>query len=243
MVNVNGTDRNLQYVFDNHFFNSDFRDRKGLVFADPSSIHHGKHQASEILVSSDGKTGTLLNYLRNKTLPSGFSRNYSIPTHPATMVFFSSGKSLQELVDVGDFSCTLNRQCVGYYSVRTYTDCSTSRHYCSHGCSGGYCRSAPSPPTPRCTAGAFCDGNKLKHRKADCSINKNPVTGEDAYRLCRDGCSDGRCIFSPINGSCDLSQVNGCSSGTLRDVADDDNYNYWYCDGTGGAEMHGVIRG
>ena len=143
MVNVNGTDRDLQYVFDNHFFNSDLRDRKGLVFADPSTIHHGKHQASEILVSSDGKTGTLLNYLRNKTLPSGFSRNYSIPTHPATMVFFSSGKSLQELVDVGDFSCTAGWYCEGSYSVRVYADCSTSRNYCSYGCSGGGCRSPP----------------------------------------------------------------------------------------------------
>ena len=140
MVNVNGTDRDLQYVFDNHFFNSDLRDRKGLVFADPSSIHHGKHQASEILVSSDGKTGTLLNYLRNKTLPSGFSRNYSIPTHPATMVFFSSGKSLQELVDAGGkFTCTYRRYCEGTMRLERLTNCRTRGISCGgFGCSPNY---------------------------------------------------------------------------------------------------------
>ena len=168
MVNVNGTDRDLQYVFDNNFFNSDLRDRQGLVFADPSSIHHGKHQASEILVSSDGKTGTLLNYLRNKTLPSGFSRNYSIPTHPATMVFFSSGKSLQELVDAGGkFTCTYRYSCSGSYQVVRHSDCSTSRHYCSHGCSGGSCRPDPNPSPPPTPSGPIVNWNSSNNSDDD----------------------------------------------------------------------------
>ena len=228
MVNVNGTDRNLQYVFDNHFFNSDLRDRKGLVFSDPSTIHHGKHWASEILVSSDGKTGTLLNYLRNKTLPSGFSRNYSIPTHPATMVFFSSGKSLQELVDVGDFRCTRRFYCDGNYQVGIYADCSTSRYYCSYGCyGGGNCRS---PPTISCTAGFFCDGNKVKYRRADCSIEKHPKTGRDMYVECPDGCSNGKCDF---DGVCSTSRVNWCRPGIIRDIPDNATHHKWYCDGRG----------
>ena len=238
MVNVNGTDRDLQYVFDNNFFNSDLRDRKGLVFSDPSTIHHGKHQASEILVSSDGKTGTLLSYLKNKTLPSGFSRDYSIPTHPATMVFFSSGKSLQELVDVGDFSCTAGWYCDGNYQVGIHADCSTSRYYCSHGCSGGGCNSAPLPLEPDRIINGRCNNSVVNGcSRGDLNDTDDSTAYHEWQCLGRNGGFSVNCYKrgSPVNGSCDNSTVKGCSSGTPWGYSEINSrfpdYSTWWCEG------------
>lgn len=108
-IRIDGTDRTLQYAADNNLL-------EGVhTYAVPSSIPNPGHSAESIWVYTD-TVKTLLSALQSGSY--GLCKTTASPTysesgagHTATEIEVSSGVSLQDRIDSGDFCCTPN--CAG----------------------------------------------------------------------------------------------------------------------------------
>lgn len=103
-VKIDGTDQTLEYAANNNLL-------KGMhTYSAPSSYPNPGHSASEIWISTDSGEMTLLSALSNHTLLKktsfvGYTHNLVFGQFATDITFTTLGKTLQQVINDGDFSC------------------------------------------------------------------------------------------------------------------------------------------